>query len=53
MELDAIGDALQLDVRPFPFQFPVHGELIDERLCITGAAGVTGGTEHESRNRCS
>lgn len=32
VELDAIGDALRLDVRPFPFQFPVHGELIDERI---------------------
>jgi hypothetical protein len=32
VELDAIGDALQLDVRPFPFQFPVHGELVDERI---------------------
>src|SRR5215469_8335668 len=32
LELDAIGDALRLDVRPFPFQFPVHGELVDERI---------------------
>lgn len=32
LELDAIGDALQCDVRPFPFQFPVHGELADERV---------------------
>jgi hypothetical protein len=32
VELDAIGDALQLDVRPFPFRFPVHGELVDERV---------------------
>jgi hypothetical protein len=32
VELDAIGDALRLDVRPFPFQFPVHGELVDERI---------------------
>jgi hypothetical protein len=34
MELDAIGDALRLDVRPFPFQFPVHGELVDERIAL-------------------
>lgn len=32
VELDAIGDALRLDVRPFPFRFPVHGELVDERI---------------------
>lgn len=32
VELDAIGDALQVDVRPFPFQFPVHGEFVDERV---------------------
>jgi hypothetical protein len=37
VELDAIGDALRLDVRPFPFQFPVHGELVDERIRLINA----------------
>lgn len=32
LELDAIGDALRVDVRPFPFRFPVHGELVEERI---------------------
>jgi hypothetical protein len=41
VELDAIGDALQLDVRPFPFQFPVHGELVDERIALIKAAHAT------------
>lgn len=37
VELDAIGDALRLDVRPFPFQFPVHGELVEERIRLIHA----------------
>jgi hypothetical protein len=41
VELDAIGDALQLDVRPFPFQFPVHGELVDERIALIKEAHAT------------
>jgi hypothetical protein len=40
-ELDAIGEALQLDVRPFPFQFPIHGELVDERIRMLAAAHDT------------
>lgn len=31
LELDLIGDVLKLDVRQFPFQFPYHGELIEDR----------------------
>lgn len=38
LELDAIGDALQLDVRQFPFQFPVHGEMVEERIRLIKAA---------------
>lgn len=38
LELDAIGDALDLDLRLFPFQFPVHGEFIDERIRLLEAA---------------
>jgi EspG family len=41
LELDAIGDALHLDVRQFPFQFPVHGELVDERISLLKAAHGT------------
>jgi hypothetical protein len=41
VELDTIGDALQLDVRPFPFQFPVHGELVDERIALIKEAHAT------------
>ncbi len=41
LELDVIGDALQLDVRPFPFQFPVHGEMVDERIRLIEAAHGT------------
>jgi hypothetical protein len=41
VELDAIGDALRLDVRPFPFQFPVHGELVDERIRVIQDAHAT------------
>jgi hypothetical protein len=40
-ELDAIGDALRLDVRPFPFQFPVHGELVSDRIALFRAAHDT------------
>ncbi len=29
------------------------GKLIDERLCIASTPRVTGGTEHQGRNRCS
>jgi hypothetical protein len=38
LELDVIGDALEVDVRPFPFQFPVHGELVEERIRLIEAA---------------
>lgn len=38
LELDAIGDALDLDLRQFPFQFPVHGEFIEERIRLLEAA---------------
>ncbi len=31
LELDLIGDALGLDVRQFPFDFPVHGDSLDDR----------------------
>lgn len=31
LELDIIGDACGLNVRQFPFDFPVHGETIEER----------------------
>lgn len=33
-ELDVIGDALGIDVRPFPFQFPIHGNDLDDRRRI-------------------
>jgi EspG family len=38
LELDVIGDALGVDVRLFPFQFPVHGELVEERVELIKAA---------------
>jgi hypothetical protein len=38
LELDVIGDALGLDLRLFPFQFPIHGELVDERVALIEAA---------------
>ena len=41
LELDVIGDALQLDVRPFPFEFPYHGDLIEDRIRLTQAAERT------------
>lgn len=41
LELDAIGDALRVDVRPFPFQFPVHGEFVEERVRLLRAAHGT------------
>lgn len=41
LELDVIGDALQLDVRPFPFEFPVHGDLIEDRVRLIQAAERT------------
>lgn len=41
LELDVIGDALEIDVRPFPFQFPVHGEMVDERIRLIEAAHTT------------
>ena len=31
VELDIIGEALRLNVRPFPFDFPTHGETLEER----------------------
>lgn len=41
LELDVIGDALQLEVRPFPFEFPVHGDLIEDRVRLVRAAERT------------
>lgn len=41
LELDVIGDALQLDVRPFPFEFPVYGDLIEDRIRLIQAAERT------------
>ncbi|HEX9337249.1 MAG TPA: ESX secretion-associated protein EspG, partial [Pseudonocardiaceae bacterium] len=41
LELDVIGDALQFDVRPFPFEFPVHGDLIEDRIRLIQAAERT------------
>jgi hypothetical protein len=41
LELDVIGEALQLDVRPFPFQFPVHGDLIEDRIRLIQVAERT------------
>ena len=38
LELDVVGDALGLDVRPFPFDVPVHGEHVGERARLIGAA---------------
>lgn len=31
LELDVIGQALEVDVRPFPFDIPVHGEWVEDR----------------------
>ncbi len=41
LELDVIGDALQLDVRPFPFDFPVHGDMIEDRVRLIQVAQRT------------
>jgi hypothetical protein len=41
LELDVIGDALGLDLRLFPFRFPVHGELVDERVELIKVAHRT------------
>jgi hypothetical protein len=41
LELDVIGEALQLDVRPFPFDFPVHGDLIEDRIRLIGVVERT------------
>jgi EspG family len=41
LELDVIGDALQLDVRPFPFEFPIHGDLIEDRVRLIGVVEQT------------
>lgn len=40
LELDVLGDALGLNVRPFPFtgRFPVHGELVEDRKRLVGVA---------------
>ncbi|WP_165960232.1 ESX secretion-associated protein EspG [Actinocrispum wychmicini] len=35
--MDVIGDACGLDVRPFPFDVPVHGELIEDRVRLVAA----------------
>jgi hypothetical protein len=41
LELDVIGDALELDLRRFPFQFPVHGDVVADRLRLIDAAHET------------
>lgn len=41
LELDVIGDALGIDVRPFPFEFPVHGDLVEDRIRLIHAAERT------------
>jgi hypothetical protein len=41
LELDVIGEALQLDVRPFPFDFPYHGDLIEDRIRLIQVAERT------------
>jgi hypothetical protein len=41
LELDLVGEALNLDVRQFPFQFPFHGELIEDRQRLAEVAERT------------
>jgi hypothetical protein len=41
LELDLVGEALKLDVRQFPFTFPVHGELIEDRARFAEVAHGT------------
>jgi ESX secretion-associated protein EspG len=41
LELDLISEALRLDVRQFPFQFPYHGELIEDRQRLANVAQRT------------
>jgi hypothetical protein len=36
LELDLVGAALQCDVRPFPFDFPHHGETLEDRQRFAG-----------------
>lgn len=38
LELDLIGNTLGVDVRPFPFQFPVHGEHVEDRRRLVAVA---------------
>ena len=38
LELDVVGDTLGLDVRPFPFDFPVPGDHAGERARLIGVA---------------
>ena len=41
LELDLLGEALGLDVRQLPFQFPYHGELIEHRKRLAEVAERT------------
>ena len=41
LELDLIGEVLGLDVRQFPFQFPYHGEQIEDRQRLAMVAQRT------------
>ncbi|HEX3788241.1 MAG TPA: ESX secretion-associated protein EspG [Pseudonocardiaceae bacterium] len=44
LELDLIGEALGLDVRPFPFEFPSHGDLLEDRARLAEVVhGTLGG----------
>jgi hypothetical protein len=36
VELDIIGEALRLNVRPFPFDFPTHGDTHEDRRRLAG-----------------
>ncbi|HEX3786211.1 MAG TPA: ESX secretion-associated protein EspG [Pseudonocardiaceae bacterium] len=36
VELDIIGEALRLNVRPFPFDFPNHGDTLPQRRQLAG-----------------
>lgn len=41
LELDVIGEALGIDVRPFPFDFPYHGDLMEDRIRLARVAEGT------------
>lgn len=54
LELDIIGAAFGLNVRQFPFDFPVHGETLEERARFIEAAqrsltakGLLGATAYD------